>query len=537
MKKALLFGFLIIVLGISQADDRFRPQYHLLPPSNWLNDPNGPVYYNGYYHMFFQYDPDSPVGIMKYWGHFYSKDMVHWIGLPIAIAPDQPYDINGIWTGSTSIVNGVPIIIYTGINESHAQVQCQALPANLTDPTLSKWIKWPSNPLITSPNGRDPSTAFQDDHNNYYLIYAFDCDELSGQAVLFTSRDFVNWTYLHPIHSNHYDTFWECPDIFNVSNRLVMKVSLRGQDFWAVGELDPIQKNFRPLAGDVDEYTQLIDQGKFYASKSFYDPIHDQQVIVGWIGEDDDQGEKRGWQGMHSLPRSIFLSNDGLQLGSRPIEALQTLRVEESHRYFHNIVLPSTIPFELVHDDLDFGLSVLSTLDGSQRTSVGMMTRTNTTFMPNWDVPGWDYFSVPGITNSLDCQHACDQDIKCRSWTFDSAKQMNNNCFLKSGIPNLVASLTCTSGVKQSETKQQQQLVWVYINRTLSQRSSGTSRAPLAVVEVFESQGGRLAITTRVYPEEDTAQNLAVYVNSGSTTNQTIVIDTLDIWTLNSIWT
>ncbi|CAF4247697.1 unnamed protein product, partial [Rotaria magnacalcarata] len=92
--------------------------------------------------------------------------------------------------------------------------------------------------------------------------------------------------------------------------------------------------------------------------------------------------------------------NDGLQLGSRPIEALQTLRVEESHRYFHNIVLPSTIPFELVPDvsgnqielminwqfprdkDLDFGLSVLSTLDGSQRTSVGMMTRTNTTFMP-----------------------------------------------------------------------------------------------------------------------------------------------------------
>ncbi|CAF3790206.1 unnamed protein product [Rotaria sp. Silwood1] len=505
--------------------------------------------------------------------------MVHWISLPIAIAPDKKYDINGVWTGSTSIVDGVPIIIYTGINESNAQVQCQARPANLTDPTLSKWIKWPSNPLITSPNGRDPSTAFQDDHNNYYLIYGFGSDELGGQAVLFTSKDFVNWTYLHPIHSNHYDSFWECPDIFNVSNRIVMKASLRGQDFWAVGELDPIEKVFHPLAGDLGEYTQLVDHGKFYASKSFYDPIHDQQVIVGWIAEDDDQGEKRGWQGMHSLPRSIFLSEDGLQLRSHPIEALQSLRIDESHRYFHNIVLPSIIPFELVPDvsgnqielminwqfprdqDFDFGLSVLSTLDGSQRTSIGVMTRANTAFMPNWDVPGWDYFSVLGISSSFDCQHACDQDVKCHSWTFDSAKQMNNNCFLKSGIPNLVASLMCTSGVKQHETKQQQ-LVWIYINRTLSQRNPGASRVPHAgtiwleseslnnqwflelnifidhsVIEVFETQGGRVAIATRVYPEEGTAENLAVYVNSGPTTNQNIVIDTLDIWTLNSIWT
>ena len=73
-------------------------------------------------------------------------------------------------------------------------------------------------------------------------------------------------------------------------------------------------------------------------------------MTVGWVAEDDDQGEKRGWQGMHSLPRSIFLSADGLQLRSRPIEAVQSLRDEASHRYFHNIILPSTLPFELVPD-------------------------------------------------------------------------------------------------------------------------------------------------------------------------------------------
>jgi hypothetical protein len=200
-------------------------------------------------------------------------------------------------------------------------------------------------------------------------------------------------------------------------------------------------------------------------------------------------------------------------------------------------------------------------MDGSQRTNIGVMTRANTAFMPNWDVPGWDYFSVPGITNSFDCQRACNQDVKCRAWTFVSTRAVNNNCFLKSGIPHLEADPTMTSGVKQNETSQHQ-LIWIYIDRTLSQQNPGASRAPLAgtillesesssnqwflglnifidhsVIEVFEPQGGRVAITTRVYPEQDTAENLAVYVNNGPTTDQNIIIDTLDIWNLTGIWT
>ena len=179
--------------------------------------------------------------------------------------------------------------------------------------------------------------------------------------------------------------------------------------------------------------------------------------------------------------------------------------------------------------------------------------------MPNWDVPGWDYFSVPSITSSFDCKRACDQDAKCRAWTFVSNRAVNNNCFLKSGIPRLEADVTCTSGVKEQQINRQ--LVWVYINRTLSQQNPAASRAPLAgtlwldsassneewflglsifidhsVIEVFEPQGGRVAITTRVYPEEDTAVNLAAYVNDGPTENQNIIINTMDVWTLDGIW-
>lgn len=276
--------------------------------------------------------------------------MVHWIRLPIALAPDQPYDINGIFTGSTTIVDGIPTIIYTGITHDSQQVQCQARPANISDPTLTNWTKSPLNPLITSPNGRDPSTAFRDSNNNYYLIYGYGTTDLGGQAVLFTSKDFTNWTYLHPIHSNKYDGFWECPDIFNVTNRIVLKASLLGHDFWAIGELDPNKLTFTPINHDLGEFVQLIDHGKFYASKTFYDPINDQQIIMGWVSEDDNLGPQRGWQGFHTLPRTIFLSEDGLELRTRPIEALTTLRNAQSHQYFHDLTLPSLLPFELIPD-------------------------------------------------------------------------------------------------------------------------------------------------------------------------------------------
>ena len=274
--------------------------------------------------------------------------MVHWIHLPVALTPDQPYDINGIFTGSTTIVNGIPTIIYTGITNTNEQVQCQAQPADLSDPTLTVWKKSTLNPLITNPNGRDPSTAFEDDEGNYYLIYGYGTPDLGGQAVLFTSKDFLNWVYLHPIHSNRYDTFWECPDIFAVTNRVVLKASLLGRDFWTIGDIDPFKLIFIPNNHDLGEYSQLIDHGKFYASKTFYDPINDEQIIMGWTAEEDNLGPQRGWQGCHTLPRMIFLSEDGSELRSRPIDALKTLRNEQSHRYFHNIVLPSQIPFELI---------------------------------------------------------------------------------------------------------------------------------------------------------------------------------------------
>lgn len=93
-----------------------RTSFHFQPEKNWMNDPNGPMYFKGYYHFFYQYNPHAAVwdsGIV--WGHAVSSDLIHWLYLDIALACDQWYDAQGVWSGSVTLRDdGVPIILYTG---------------------------------------------------------------------------------------------------------------------------------------------------------------------------------------------------------------------------------------------------------------------------------------------------------------------------------------------------------------------------------------------------------------------------------------
>src|SRR6202140_913255 len=88
-------------LRVRLAADPLRPQFHLLPAKNWMNDPNGPIYWQGRYHMFFQYNPGAAVWGDMHWAHAVSSDMIHWRHLPIALAPSPgPADADGCVTGS-----------------------------------------------------------------------------------------------------------------------------------------------------------------------------------------------------------------------------------------------------------------------------------------------------------------------------------------------------------------------------------------------------------------------------------------------------
>lgn len=173
----------------------------------------------------------------------------------------------------------------------------------------------------------------------------------------------------------------------------------------------------------------------------------------------------------------------------------------------------------------------------------------------NWDLPGWDYLSVPNITQWSDCQLSCDHDHRCQCWTYDISRPINDNCFLKSGIPLLVSKSVSISGVKPHTSNEQP--IWIFLNRTLSQRNSSASTGPFygviwmedtsslqldifidhSVIEIFEPQKGRFALTGRVYPEDPQAQYLGLYAFHLPKNNQSIILNTLDLWNLKSIWT
>ncbi|KAF2315793.1 hypothetical protein GH714_040331 [Hevea brasiliensis] len=123
-----------------------RTAYHFQPHRNWMN---GPLFYMGWYHLFYQYNPDSAVWGNITWGHAVSVDLIHWFYLPFAMVPDQWYDTNGVWTGSATLLpDGQIMMLYTGDTNDSVQVQNLAYPANLSDPLLIDWIKYPGNPVL-----------------------------------------------------------------------------------------------------------------------------------------------------------------------------------------------------------------------------------------------------------------------------------------------------------------------------------------------------------------------------------------------------
>ncbi|CAO2840208.1 unnamed protein product [Amaranthus hypochondriacus] len=315
--------------------------------------------YKGIYHLFYQYYPEAVWHTQIIWGHSTSTDLINWTPQPIALSPSQPYDINGCWSGSTTILPGNrPAILYTGIDNQNHQVQNLALPKDPSDPYLKHWVKSPHNPIIigtpttsniiNASSFRDPTTAWILPDGKWRVAVGTQ-QEKRGLAVLFTSDDFMNWNVLeHPLHSAEGTGIWECPDFFPVyvgqsdgvgadtsvigmDVKHVLKVSLfdTQYEYYTIGKYDTVKDVYIPDEGSVESDLGLrYDYGKYYASKSFFDGMTKRRILWGWVNESsirDDDIEK-GWSGVQAIPRTIVLDKSGKQLVQWPIKEVETLR-------------------------------------------------------------------------------------------------------------------------------------------------------------------------------------------------------------------
>ncbi|KAL1833240.1 hypothetical protein ACET3Z_002891 [Daucus carota] len=329
-----------------------RTSYHFQAPKNWLNDPNGPMYYKGIYHLFYQHNPYGAVfGKTIVWGHAISYDLINWVHLNNALYPSNAFDAKSCWSGSVTILPGQkPVILYTGLDIKNQQVQNMAMPKNLSDPFLREWKKYSHNPIMMRPDGvnkddfRDPTTAWQGEDGKWrVLVGSLKSDR--GLAVLYRSNDFKKWNmYDHPLYSEANTGIWECPDFYPISTnsregvetssrspqyKYVLKASIKFRDYYTLGTYMPDVEKFTPETGFRNLRLDLrYDYGKFYASKTFFDSAKHRRILWGWINESDSSADdvKKGWSGIQSIPRAIYLSKNGRQLIQWPVEEIERLR-------------------------------------------------------------------------------------------------------------------------------------------------------------------------------------------------------------------
>jgi beta-fructofuranosidase len=313
------------------AADPLRPQFHLLPAKNWMNDPNGPIYWKGRYHMFFQYNPGAAVWGDMHWAHAVSPDMIHWRHLPIALAPSPDgADADGCFTGSAVDDRGTATILYTGVKTSAAEqatlrdgvhnfreTQCLA---TSRDRELLTWQKW-KQPILQPPD--DPRlTGFRDpflwrEADLWYLGVASGFRKQGGCVLLYRSRDLREWEYLHPLASGEWNErelvnpvdsgeMWECPDFFPLAAKHVLLYSTAGNVIWEVGELDPKELVFH------SQKRGILDHGAYYAQKTQLD-ARGNRILWGWIPEKRPEAEfsAAGWAGCMALPRLLTIGADG----------------------------------------------------------------------------------------------------------------------------------------------------------------------------------------------------------------------------------
>ena len=328
-----------------------RPAFHLPARVGWMNDPNGFCYYQGKYHMFYQYHPyDSHWGPM-HWGHAVSRDLLHWEYLPAALAPDVSYDHAGCFSGSAvERPDGKHLLMYTGVAHEMTErgelrdVQTQ----NLAVGDGVNYRKYPKNPVLTDadlPEGgsrehfRDPK-MWREADGSYRMVAVNRAQEGGGQVLLYRSDDGYRWSFVGVVAENkgRIGDMWECPDLFSLDGKDVLLASAQDMlpkgfeyhngngTFYLLGKFDPETGRFDEESDHAADYG--ID---FYAPQTVLTP-DGRRVMIGWMQNWDTcnlHTASIAWFGQMSLPRELHVKNGILyQTPLRELDAMRRNRVE-----------------------------------------------------------------------------------------------------------------------------------------------------------------------------------------------------------------
>ncbi len=328
--------------------EAYRGQYHFSCAEGWLNDPNGLIYFNDRWHLFYQHIPYTTDhdGALMHWGHAVSDDLVHWEDLPVALAPDD--ELGAIWSGSTvadpenkSGLFAGPgkdnlIAYFTSVKGGQKQSLAYSSDGGIT------WTKYAKNPILDSSDDplndsafRDPNVFWCEQFNTYLMVIA------GGPLRIYSSDDLINWTFESGYDSNHPQyrpngvsaINSECPDMFPLpvdgDPNNIKWIYTGAGNWYMIGDLEEIDGKIYYVP-DSNTHYSLEFGNDAYAGVTFKNGPDGRVVMISWMNTWSyaEAIPTSPWNGVMSLCYELTLKNtsNGLRIFQNPVEEYNSLR-------------------------------------------------------------------------------------------------------------------------------------------------------------------------------------------------------------------
>lgn len=351
------------------AEKHYRPLFHFAPAFGWLNDPNGLVYKDGEYHLFYQYYPGDSVWGPMHWGHAVSTDLLSWTHLPIALAPDE---LGMCFSGTAAVDKGDKSGLFGGKDGllAYYTIAAEKLPEDVDFPQSQglaysadngrHWTKYSGNPVIPNPglqDFRDPKVFWHEPSQHWIMVVTL------GQKVgIYRSVDAKNWQFSSSFgegHGAHDERAWECPDLFEIKvegqseSRWILIVGVQREAYIAgsgtqyfVGRFDG-----EHFSNDNTPETVLwLDYGRdFYATQTWADiPQADgRRLALGWMScwPYANHLPTQSWRSAMSIPHELTLkpTDDGLRIHHAFIRELKNTLADNHQLYGMSCAAPASL--------------------------------------------------------------------------------------------------------------------------------------------------------------------------------------------------
>ena len=343
-------------------DARSRPLVHFTAPANWLNDPNGIIFHEYRYHLFYQHNPLAPVWAAPSWGHATSDDLLAWTDEPVALAPDTPLDAHGCFSGGCVLHGNVPTIVYTAVSVVDGH-QREVVTTATGDAVLRHWEKL-GRAVAEAPALDPPITWFRDPYvwqtsTGWNMIVGAG-GASGGRVLLFESTDLIAWAYAGVLCDQAslrsdltLGEMWECPQLVVVDDRAILLLSILDEGPTRVVLADGELSNGRFTASRVT----MLDHGDSMYAPYVFRASDGGFRFVGWLRETAAElpSWRADWSGALSLPRALVVTDGHASVGPAP-ERL-ALRGAPIVKASHVADLDCSISNELASLEIDLRLA------------------------------------------------------------------------------------------------------------------------------------------------------------------------------------